>query len=123
TIFEADLPAVLARGTSAIGVKSVEDPRRFGIVELNGAGRIMRMVEKPEHPASNLAITGVYFFADGTPLFQALRELQREGVRTRGEFQLTDGMQRLIDRGAILPTFPIHGRHDCGKLETLLVPR
>jgi len=120
TIFEADLPAVLARGTSAIGVKSVEDPRRFGIVELNGAGRIMRMVEKPEHPASNLAITGVYFFADGTPLFQALRELQREGVRTRGEFQLTDGMQRLIDRGAILTTFPIQGWHDCGELETLL---
>jgi len=120
TIFEADLAAVLSRGASAIGVKSVEDPRRFGIVETNGAGRITRMVEKPDHPTSNLAITGVYYFADGTPLFAALRDLQDRNVRTRGEFQLTDGMQLLVERGAALTTFPILGWHDCGKVETLL---
>ena len=120
TIFEADLPGVLAKGASAIGVQTVDDPRRFGIVETNGAGKITRLVEKPDHPTSNLAISGVYYFSDGSPLFAALRELQRDGVRTRGEFQLTDGMQRLVERGAILTTFPIQGWYDCGKLETLL---
>jgi glucose-1-phosphate thymidylyltransferase len=120
TIFEADLKSVLAGPTSSIGVKEVEDPRRFGIVELNGDGRIARMVEKPEHPTSNLAITGVYHFKRGQPLFDALRELQEKNIRTRGEFQLTDGMQLLVERGEVITTFPIRGWYDCGKTETLL---
>ena len=120
TIFEADLAGVLAGGVSAIGVKPVDDPHRFGIVETNGSGRVVRMVEKPQHPSSNLAITGVYYFTRGKPLFEALQELQRSNVRTRGEFQLTDAMQMLVDRGEPITTFPIHGWYDCGKTETLL---
>jgi glucose-1-phosphate thymidylyltransferase len=53
-------------------------------------------------------------------LFDALRELQARGMRTRGEFQLTDGMQIMIDRGEPMTTFPVEGWYDCGKLETLL---
>ena len=120
TIFDADLPGVIQRWENAIGVKEVEDPRRFGIVETAADGRVTRMVEKPEHPTSKLAITGIYFFTDGTPLFAALKELQHRGVRTRGEFQLTDGMQLLVERGATIRTFPVNGWYDCGKLETLL---
>ena len=120
TIFDADLRGVIERWENAIGVKEVEDPRRFGIVETDAEGRVTRMVEKPEHPTSHLAITGIYFFTDGTPLFGALRELQERGVRTRGEFQLTDGMQLLVERGATIRTFPVNGWYDCGKLETLL---
>jgi glucose-1-phosphate thymidylyltransferase len=120
TLFEADLGSVLAKGESSIGVKAVEDPRRFGIVETGPGGRVVRMVEKPEHPTSNLAITGVYYFADGAPLFAALRELQRKDRRTRGEFQLTDAMQLMIERGETITTFPIVGWYDCGKTETLL---
>jgi len=120
TIFAADLASVLAGRTHSIGVKIVEDPRRFGIVETDGSGRITRMVEKPEHPTSRLAITGVYYFTSGAPLFAALRELQKKDVRTRGEFQLTDGMQLLVERGETITTFPIEGWYDCGKFETLL---
>jgi glucose-1-phosphate thymidylyltransferase len=120
TIFEADLGAVLRGGRHSIGVKPVEDPRRFGIVERNGDGRITRMVEKPEQPTSNLAITGIYYFTHGGPLFAALDELQRRGLRTRGEFQLTDAMQLLVERGEVLTTFPVEGWYDCGKTETLL---
>lgn len=120
TIFEADLDRVLRGGVSAIGVKAVDDPRRFGIVETDGDGRVTRMVEKPDQPASNLAIVGIYYFAEGGPLFEALADLQARGVRTRGEFQLTDAMQQLIEKGARLETFPIEGWYDCGKTETLL---
>lgn len=120
TIFEADLKPVLAGGVDRIGVKAVPDPRRFGIVELDGAGRITSLVEKPEQPTSNLAITGIYFFAEGRPLFDALRALQSEGVRTKGEFQLTDAMQRLVTQGRVIGTFPVEGWYDCGKTETLL---
>jgi glucose-1-phosphate thymidylyltransferase len=120
TIFEADLAPVLAGSVDSIGVKAVPDPRRFGIVELGPDGHVTRMVEKPEQPTSNLAITGIYYFAAGRPLFDALRDLQREGVRTKGEFQLTDAMQRLVSQGRVITTFPVEGWYDCGKTETLL---
>ncbi len=120
TIFEVDLRPVLAGGVNSIGVKAVQDPRRFGIVECNPAGRVTRLVEKPEEPTSNLAITGIYYFDRGGPLFDALAELQRLGMRTKGEFQLTDAMQLLVSRGEVITTFPVEGWYDCGKTETLL---
>jgi glucose-1-phosphate thymidylyltransferase len=120
TVFEADLEPVLAGGVNSIGVKEVQDPRRFGIVERDPDGRVTRLVEKPEQPTSNLAITGIYYFDRGRPLFEALAELQRLGLRTKGEFQLTDAMQLLVSRGELITTFPVEGWYDCGKTETLL---
>jgi len=120
TVFEADLGPVLAGGVNSIGVKEVQDPRRFGIVERDPDGRVTRLVEKPEQPTSNLAITGIYYFDRGRPLFDALAELQRLGLRTKGEFQLTDAMQLLVSRGELITTFPVEGWYDCGKTETLL---
>jgi glucose-1-phosphate thymidylyltransferase len=119
TIVEADLGAVLARGENAIGVREVEDPRRFGVVETRD-GRVVRLVEKPEVPPSRLAIVGVYYFRDSPALFAALRDTVREGRRTRGEFQLTDALQAFLDAGHPLETFPVEGWYDCGKTETLL---
>jgi glucose-1-phosphate thymidylyltransferase len=120
TIFEADLKKVLSGGVDSIGVKAVDDPRRFGIVEVGADGKVTRLVEKPEHPTSNLAITGIYYFTHGGPLFDALCQLQRENIRTKGEFQLTDAMQILVSRGGTITTFPVEGWYDCGKTETLL---
>jgi glucose-1-phosphate thymidylyltransferase len=120
TIFDADLRGVLAGGVSSIGVKEVADPRRFGIVETNGNGRVTRLIEKPEHPTSNLAITGVYYFTHAHPIMEALLELQKSGVRTKGEFQLTDAIERWVEHGGELTTFPVTGWYDCGKTETLL---
>ena len=120
TIFEADLKAVLKGRVNTIGVKEVEDPRRFGVVEVDAKGRVTKLVEKPEHPATNLAITGIYYFTHGGPLFAALEELQRKNQRTRGEFQLTDALQILVAGGEELRTFPVEGWYDCGKTETLL---
>jgi glucose-1-phosphate thymidylyltransferase len=120
TIFDADLAGVLAGGVNSIGVKAVEDPRRFGVVEIGPDGHVIRMVEKPEHPASNLAITGIYYFHRGRPLFEALAELQRRELRTKGEYQLTDAMQMLVANGEVITTFPVTGWYDCGQTETLL---
>jgi glucose-1-phosphate thymidylyltransferase len=120
TIFEADLRGVLSGSKNAIGVKAVEDPRRFGIVETDRNGRVTLLVEKPERPASNLAITGIYFFTHARPLFEALQEIQTKNIRTKGEFQLTDAMELMVQHGAELTTFPVEGWYDCGKTETLL---
>ena len=120
TIFDADLRGVLAGSTHSIGVKAVADPRRFGIVETDRNGRVTLLIEKPERPASNLAITGIYYFTHAAPLLAALEEIQRKDIRTKGEFQLTDAMELMVQNGEVLTTFPVAGWYDCGKTETLL---
>jgi glucose-1-phosphate thymidylyltransferase len=120
TIFRADLSRLLEQGKSAIGVTPVEDPRRFGVVELEN-GTVKRLVEKPDVPPSHLAIVGVYFLEAEAPLFDALDEMVRRDLRTRGEIQLTDALQLVLERGHRLLPFPVEGWYDCGKTETLLL--
>ncbi|HVK39962.1 MAG TPA: sugar phosphate nucleotidyltransferase [Candidatus Kapabacteria bacterium] len=119
TIFEVDLRPVLASETSALGVKSVEDPRRFGVVEMHGE-TVSHLVEKPEVPPTNLAIVGLYFIKHPRLLVECLEQLVAEDRRTRGEYQLTDALQMMIDRGERFTTFPVEGWFDCGKPETML---
>jgi glucose-1-phosphate thymidylyltransferase len=119
TIFDVDLKPVLRGEYSALGVKAVEDPRRFGVAEVSD-GFIRRLVEKPEHPISNLAVVGLYFIRNPSLLVQCLDELVDQDIRTKGEYQLTDALQMMIDRGEKMSTFPVEGWYDCGKPETLL---
>jgi len=111
--------AELTAGGSWVGVKEVEDPRRFGVANVEG-GRIVALVEKPEHPTSHLALVGVYYLTNAPLLFRSLEAVEREGKRTKGEIQLTDGLQRMIEEGEVLRPFPVDAWYDCGKTETLL---
>jgi len=119
TIFKADLRSVISKKETYIGVKEVEDPRRFGIVELDG-NRIVRLVEKPSEPKTNLAIVGLYYIWNTKLLFEALTEIIAKNITTKGEFQLTDALQVMLDKGEVMRVFPIEGWYDCGKAETLL---
>jgi glucose-1-phosphate thymidylyltransferase len=74
-------------------VKPVEDPTRFGVANVEGE-RIVKLVEKPKVPESNLAMAGLYFF--GPQLWSVLPNLQPSG---RGEYEITDAIQLLIDEG------------------------
>jgi glucose-1-phosphate thymidylyltransferase len=120
TIFRADFSEIVGGSESRIGVKEVEDPRRFGIVEVKD-GIATRLVEKPDQPTSNLAIVGVYYIADSPLLFQALDTLVEKDQRTKGEFQLTDALQIMIERGHRIRPFTVDGWYDCGNTETLLL--
>jgi len=120
TYVEADLaPALNTSADGAIGVCEVEDPRRFGVVVVKDK-RITGLVEKPEQPPSRLAIVGVNYIRDSEALFEALDFLMQKGIRTRGEVQLTDAFQRMVEQGKQLESFPIDGWFDCGTAETLL---
>ncbi len=119
TIFDVDLVPVLTAGTSALGVKSVDDPRRFGVAVVRD-GLITKLVEKPEQPVSNLAVVGLYYLKNSRLLVSCLEELVERDMRTKGEYQLTDALQLMIDRGEKMRTFPVEGWYDCGKPETLL---
>ncbi len=119
TIISADLRKFTRGPEDCIAVKAVEDPRRFGVVEIKG-GRITGMVEKPLKPASDLAIVGIYSFRDSRRLFDALDSLVKSGRTTRGEIQLTDAMALMLKGGHRFRPVPIEGWYDCGKPETLL---
>lgn len=120
TIFDVDLKPVLESSTSTLGVKEVEDPRRFGVAVTENDRTIVRLVEKPDHPVSNLAIVGLYFLRQASALFGSLDYIIENNVRTKGEYQLTDALQHMIDLGEPFTTFPVQGWFDCGKPETLL---
>jgi glucose-1-phosphate thymidylyltransferase len=119
TILKADYAALLACPDNMIAVREVEDPRRFGVVILDG-DRVAGFVEKPAKPPSNLAIVGAYLFRDAARLWAGLDRVVREDRRTRGEYQLTDGLQLMLEGGAIFRTMTVDDWYDCGKPETWL---
>jgi len=120
TIVRGDLAGLVDGRTSLVGVKEVEDPRRLGVVELDGDGYVRRLVEKPSEPPSNLAVIGAYFMRDGRPLRAALERLVREDRRSRGEFWLADGLQLMIEAGERMGVFTVEHWYDCGTAEALL---
>jgi glucose-1-phosphate thymidylyltransferase len=82
------------RPAAQVVVHKVADPRSFGVVELDSTGQVTRMVEKPQHPRSDLAIMGVYFFTKA--IHAAVAAIRPSG---RGELEITDAMQWLLDAG------------------------
>jgi glucose-1-phosphate thymidylyltransferase len=119
TIFDADLKPVIHGDYDSLGVMPVADPRRFGIVEMKGRF-VRRLIEKPERPTSHLAVVGVYNIRNTLLLRQCLEHIVKNKITTKNEYQLTDALQLMIDRGAKFKTFKIKGWYDCGKPETLL---
>ncbi|MDP9373945.1 MAG: sugar phosphate nucleotidyltransferase, partial [Chloroflexota bacterium] len=124
TIFEADfspLHGLRDEGADgAIYVKEIADPRRFGIAVIDAEGYATQLVEKPENPVSNLALVGIYYFAETGALYEAIDTLIASGKMLKGEYFLADAVQVLIDRGQRLKTFTIPVWEDCGKPEELL---
>jgi len=119
TLFSADLSVLKGEERNLIVTCPVEDPSRFGVVIMESE-RVVRFVEKPAEPVSNLAIVGVYYFSSGSRLMDSCRELKRRDIRTRGEYQLTDAMQLMLQQGEPFGTLNIRSWYDCGKPETLL---
>lgn len=119
TIFDVNLKGVFRKKKSALGVKEVDDPRRFGIAVTEN-GVIKKVIEKPQKPVSKLALVGLYYFSDSALLSKSLNELVDKNIRTKNEYQLTDAIQLMIEAGEVFTTFPVEGWYDCGKPETLL---
>lgn len=120
TLFDADLSQIERhQGDGLIWVREVEDPRRFGLVELKD-NRIVRLVEKPEVPPSNLAMIGMYYLKDGPGLMARIDRVMREGRTVKGEFYLPDPLQLMLDEGYRIEAAPVQGWYDCGTIEALL---
>ncbi|MFU8767473.1 MAG: sugar phosphate nucleotidyltransferase [Candidatus Methanoperedens sp.] len=105
--------------SASIGVREVDDPTKYGIVELEGKC-IKRLEEKPLNPESNLGIAGVYFIKETQVLLSIIGEMIDKNLRNRGEFQLTDALQEMVNRNLKLKTFQVSSWYDCGHSESLL---
>jgi glucose-1-phosphate thymidylyltransferase len=119
TIFDADLLPVIEGKHDSLGVKRVADPRRFGVAEKRG-GFVTRLIEKPKKPTSNLAVVGIYYIKSSGALKASLDQIITRRMMTKGEYQLTDALQLMIDGGVRFRTFNVKGWYDCGKPEALL---
>ncbi|HVT59054.1 MAG TPA: glucose-1-phosphate thymidylyltransferase [Thermoanaerobaculia bacterium] len=101
---------------SEILLAEVPNPEQFGVAELTAEGKVRRLVEKPPKPRSNLALVGVYMF--DSSIFDSVRRIKPSA---RGELEITDAIQDLIDRGKDVHPHLVRGWwKDTGKLEDML---
>jgi len=118
TLFSGDLGQFTGE-EAAVGVVEVEDPRRFGVAVVE-EDRIIHLEEKPQEPRSNLALIGIYYFPDAAAVKGAVQRLVREDRRTRGEYQITDAMQLMIEEGLPFRAVKMDEWFDCGVPEMLI---
>ncbi len=120
SICEYDVKEVVNSPHSMIGVRKVDDPRDFGVAEINEQGIIDHVVEKPNIPKSNMALVGVYKIRESEQMFQCLENNIRQGLRSHGEYSLTDALDCMINMGTGFRSFKVDSWFDCGRRETLL---
>ena len=120
TICEYDIRPVLENPISSLGVKRVDDPRDFGVAEIEEDGIISRVVEKPQIPKSNMALVGIYKIAKPKIFLPAWKIISGTCLTSYGEYNLTDAIECMIRSGVKFDSFKVQNWFDCGKKETLL---
>ncbi|NNC94579.1 MAG: NTP transferase domain-containing protein [Chitinophagales bacterium] len=120
TIVDTDFAKMIQTEHSCLGVKKVSDPRQFGVAEIGDNHLITKVIEKPEIPKSNMALVGVYRIKESAALFDALYSNIANSKKTNEEFQLTDGIQSLIEDGINFESIAVENWYDLGQKEVVL---
>ncbi|MDP4285884.1 MAG: sugar phosphate nucleotidyltransferase [Bacteroidota bacterium] len=120
TICEYNINEMLSSPYSMLGVKKVDDPRNFGVAEIDENGFISRVVEKPFIPKSNMALVGLYKIKDSAQLFKCLSDIITNNIKSHNEFNLTDALECMIAGGSKFRCFKVENWFDCGRKESLL---
>ena len=120
TIVDIDLKKFTNSKHTTLATKKVKNPKRFGIAELNEKGFIENLIEKPDNPTSNEALIGVYYIKESQPLFDSLKYIIENDIRTKGEYQITDALNQMLKQDNKMKTYNITKWFDCGTIETLL---
>ncbi len=112
TWIETDFSGLGSEGV--VWAKEVEDPRRFGLVELGEGGWVRRLIEKPQDPQSNLAVVGFYYFPQVEKLLEAIERQLAGGGALNGEFYLADAINLLLEGGLRVRAQPVDVWQDFG---------
>ena len=113
TLFKADF-TLDSSVPGTIWVQKVDDPRPFGVVKLNEQGQITEFVEKPQEFVSDLAIIGIYYFQDGEYLRDELQFLLDNDIKDKGEYQLTNALENMKNKGTTFVPGRVTEWLDCG---------
>ncbi len=105
---------------AVIWVKQVDDPRRFGVVEVGGDGFVKGLIEKPDTMDNDLAIIGYYYFSRGEDLMAAIDRQLSEDIRTKGEYFIADAIGLMLQDGLKLQRKVVDVWLDAGLPETVL---
>jgi glucose-1-phosphate thymidylyltransferase len=116
TLFKADF-VMDTNNDGAIWVQRIDDPRQFGVVKVNKEGFITDFVEKPQEFVSDLAIIGIYYFKDGDYLKKEIQYLLDNDIRDKGEFQLTNALENMKNKGTKFIPGKVSEWLDCGNKE------
>jgi len=113
TLFKADFTLDTSKD-GIIWVSQIDDPSAFGVVKLNEENIITDFVEKPETFVSDLAIIGIYYFKDGNNLKIELQYLLDNDIKDKGEYQLTNALENMKNKGIKFSPGEVEEWLDCG---------
>jgi len=119
TLFKADF-TIDNNADGIIWVNQIDDPSAFGVVKLNEDGVITDFVEKPKDFVSDLAIIGIYYFKDGENLADELQYLIDNNITENGEFQLTNALESMKQKGLQFKTGEVIEWLDCGNYKATI---
>lgn len=121
TLIETDLSFLADEPADAVAwVKTVPDPRRFGVTEVGEDGWVTRLVEKPQSMENNLAVVGFYYFNDAEDLISAIEKQMQRDTQIKGEYYLADAVNIMLERGLKMKTKEVSVWLDAGTPESLL---
>lgn len=121
TLAETDLSVLGTTDLDGIAwVKSVEDPRRFGVAEVNRDGYITRLIEKPAEMDNNRAVIGLYYYREAEKILEAIQNQLETGRTVKGEYYLTEATNIFLERGARMKTQEVDTWLDAGTSDALL---
>jgi glucose-1-phosphate thymidylyltransferase len=121
TLIETDFGFIADEALDGVAwVKPVPDPRRFGVAEVDGAGRVTRLIEKPQTIENNLVLVGCYYFKKGEALVSAIDEQIKRNVQLKGEYFLADAINIMLEHGAQMRPEKVDVWLDTGTIEATL---
>ena len=120
SILSLDIEEFLNVPQSVLGTKKVDVPGNFGVVEIDSQDNVKNLVEKPKIPKSNLALVGIYKLTRPRLFVEAIEKIVDQGIKTLGEYQLTDALLEMLKHGESMSIFPVNNWYDCGRKESLL---
>lgn len=120
TLCEYNIRKFISSPHSMLGVQKVDNPSKFGVAEIGEDNKVTRVIEKPMIPKSNYALVGIYKIRETKILYECILELIRDQKNDGRDYQLTDALECMINKGVDFRAMTVDNWFDCGQKDSLL---